>query len=63
MFDGKILVGTTLTASMAASTWVDVANSYGQLALTAFGLLVAVFTAWYTWERATALRKKRKEGE
>ena len=58
MADGKILAGVAVTAT---APWVDVANSYGQLTVTAIGAVVGVITLWYTWERATALRRKRRE--
>lgn len=60
MADGKILAGVTVTA---IAPWVDVANSYGQLTVTAIATVVGIITLWYTWERATSLRKKRREGE
>lgn len=61
MFDGKVLVGTLLTASAAASTWVEQANAYGQLVLTVGGIIVACLTAWYTLERARKLRRERRK--
>ena len=57
MIDSKMLVGTVLTASAAVSTWVEQANAYGQLALTAVGIVVGLFTAWYTIERIRKLRQ------
>ena len=63
MIDGKMLVGALVTASAAASTWIEQANAYGQLALTAGGLVVAVLTAWYTIERIRKLRNERKDKE
>ena len=63
MFDGKIIVGTMLTATAAVSTWVEQANSYGQLLLTAGGIVVACLTAWYTIERIRKLRREREEDE
>ena len=61
MFDGKILVGAMLTASAAASSWVEQANSYGQLIITVIGIVVGLATLWYTWEKATSLRAQRKQ--
>jgi hypothetical protein len=63
MIDPKMLVGAVITASAAASTWVEQANAYGQLALTVGGIVVAILTAWYTWERARKLRNERKDKE
>jgi membrane protein DedA with SNARE-associated domain len=63
MIDTKALAGMFITAGLAGSTWVDQANAYGQLLLTAGGIVVAVLTAWYTWERARKLRKERKDSE
>jgi hypothetical protein len=61
MVDTKSLVGVVVTASAAASTWIEQANAYGQLLLTVGGLIVAGLTAWYTWERANKLRNERKD--
>lgn len=61
MFDGKLLVGTMVTASAAASTWIEQVNSYGQLAVTVIGIAVGLLTGWYAWERATKLRYQRRE--
>jgi hypothetical protein len=63
MIDMKSLTGVILTASAAASTWIDQANEYGQLLLAVGGIVVALLTAWYTWERANKLRKERKDNE
>ena len=63
MLDSKALVGTMLTFSAAAGTWIEQANAYGQFALVVAGLLVAGLTGWYTLERARKLRKERKENE
>ncbi len=63
MLDGKMLVGTILTASAAASTWVEQANAYGQMLLTFGGLVVACLTAWYTVERIRKLREERKDDD
>ncbi len=63
MLDTKALVGTMLTVSAAAGTWLEQANAYGQLALTVAGFVVAGLTGWYTIERARKLRKERKENE
>ena len=61
MLDSKALVGTMLTAAAAGATWIDQANAYGQLALIVSGLLITALTGWYTWERASKLRRERKE--
>ncbi len=63
MLDTKALVGTLLTVSAAAGTWIEQANALGQLALVGAGLIVAGLTGWYTWERANKLRNERKENE
>jgi len=48
-------------AGVATAAWVQAATQIGQLVLTGAGIIVAVLTAWYTWERITRLRKERKE--
>lgn len=57
MIDPKMIVGTALTVSATAATWIEQANAYGQLALTIGGIVVALLTAWYTIARIRALRK------
>jgi uncharacterized membrane protein len=54
----KILLGTALTMGGVTGAWVDQANAYGQLLVTAGGIVVAILTAWYTWGR---IQKQRKE--
>jgi hypothetical protein len=63
MIDPKAALGVILTSTAAASTWIEQANAYGQLLLTAGGIVVAILTAWYTWERARKLRNERKDDE
>jgi hypothetical protein len=57
----KVAAGVILTAGATAQSWVEQANTYGQLVITGVGILVAILTVWYTWERAMKLRKERKE--
>lgn len=57
MIDPKMVVGTVLTVSATAATWIEQANAYGQFALTLGGIVVALLTAWYTIVRIKALRK------
>ncbi len=59
MFDGKIIVGTMLTASAVASTWIEQANEYATLALTGGGIVVAIVTVWYTVLRIRQIRKDK----
>jgi len=61
--DLKIAAGTMLSASAITSSWVEQANDIGSLVLTGFGIIVACLTTWYTWERASKLRKQRKENK
>ena len=62
VLDGRAITGTLLTAGAAVSTWVEMANAYGQLVLTIVGIVVGVATLWYTIERALKLRKERSRG-
>ena len=59
--DIKIGFGVASLAAAGGATWLDQANDIGTLVLTIFGILAACMTVWYTWERATKLRKERKE--
>ena len=63
MADKIVLSGTAVTAATTGATWVEQANSYGQLAVTVICSVVGVATLWYTLERARKLRRERKEKE
>jgi hypothetical protein len=53
MIDPKAALGVILTSTAAASTWIEQANAYGQLLLTAGGIVVAILK----------LRNERKDKE
>lgn len=58
--DSKIVVGTFATAASLGGTWLEHANAWGELVLTAIGICVGLATLWYTVERARKLRRERK---
>jgi uncharacterized membrane protein len=63
MIDPKVALGAVLTMSATAASWMEQANAWGQLVLTGGGIIVAILTAWYTYERILSLRNQRKEAQ
>jgi len=63
MADPKTLVGAVVTLAATAGSWVEQANAYGQLIVTAIGILVGILTVMYTWERIRKLRHERSDHE
>ena len=57
--DPKVIAGTLVTASGATMTWLEPAHGIASLLLTVGGVVVAVLTAVYTWERIRELRGKK----
>jgi len=63
MLDPKVFVGAAITLSAGANSWIDQAQSYGQLMVTGIGVVVGILTVWYTVERIRKLRHERKDDE
>jgi len=59
--DPKVIAGTALTATGTTFAWVESANDMASLLLTLGGVVVAVLTAVYTWERIKELRRGKKD--
>ena len=63
----KIALGTAVTAAAVEYSWTGPANDLMTLLMTTGGVVVAWLTAWYTWERAMEIQKRRydekKKGE
>ena len=60
MVDTKAATGTVLTAGIAGSSWLDIAEPIVTIFMA---VLVGSLTAWYTWEKAMQLRRERKDSE
>ncbi len=63
MPDAKLLAGTLIVTGAAANSWVESANAYGTLAVTAIGALVGIATLYYTVLRVISLRRDIKENK
>jgi heme exporter protein D len=61
MIDGKMVTGLVLTSSAAAASWVERANEYMTLAVSAAGFVVAILTIWYTVQKISVLREERRQ--
>lgn len=57
MVDGKQIAGLVGTASSSIAGYLDILEPLVGIGVT---LIVGGLTAWYTWERASELRRKRK---
>lgn len=60
MVDAKAAAGTIMTMAAASTSWIEMAEPIVTMVTT---VLVGGATLWYTVERATKLRKERKDGE
>ena len=63
MLDAKVVGGTLIVAGATANSWVESANAYGTLAVTAIGVMVGVATLYYTVLRVISLRRNIRSHE
>jgi hypothetical protein len=60
MQDKLIAVGVLMTGSVGVAGWLEYASDAATLVSI---VVVGGLTAWYTWERASKLRRERKKEE
>ncbi len=56
MTDLKIAMGLVATAASAGVGWLDYVSDVVTIVVT---IVVGGLTAWYTWERASKLKRER----
>ena len=59
MQDKLVATGLVATTSVAGVSWLEYASDAATLTAA---VIVGGLTAWYTWERASKLRRERKRG-
>ena len=56
--DKLVAVGLVMTGSVVGVGWLELASDAATLIAT---IVIGGLTAWYTWERASKLRRERKD--
>jgi len=60
MQDKLVAVGILMSSGVVGAGWLELASDAATLIAT---IVIGGLTAWYTWERASKLRRERKNGE